>query len=84
MKEEAVLVFRPDGRAVGLYTELIDLSAIGNLTIQRASNIEFDNRLQAWRVKDMKGFAMFTAPTRQQCVDWEKLHFAWIAENMAG
>ena len=75
MSDTASLVFRPDGTAVGLYTELIDLSRLGVLRIKRASRIEFDDEKQAWRVKDRRGFALFTAPTRRQCLEWEQEYF---------
>ena len=75
MSETASLVFRPDGRAVGLYTEIIDLQTIGVLCIMRASRIEFDDDKQAWRVKDRKGFPLFTAPSRRECLEWEQQYF---------
>ena len=75
MNEAAQLVFRPDGVCVGLYTEMIDLSRIGHMRVVRASNIVFDNDKQVWRVKDKRGFPLFTAPTRRQCLEWEQQHF---------
>ncbi len=57
------------------YTETIDLTLIGRLSIERASQVEFDNDLQAWRVRDLKGSPLFMAPTRQQCLDWERCYF---------
>ena len=70
--QTAQLLLRPDGTIVGLHTELIELAQLGKLQIHRATNIEFCNRLQAWRVYDLDRFPMFTAPTRQICLDWEK------------
>ena len=69
------IVFTPQGVGRCLYTEVIDLSLVGALSIERASRVEFDNKLQAWRVRDMGGFPLFTAPTRQACLDWERLYF---------
>lgn len=71
----SALTFDPDGTVHGLYTEAIDLSTLGRLHINRATHIEFDNALQAWRVRDPAGFPLFTAPTRQQCVAWEEQYF---------
>ena len=76
MSETASLVFKPDGTCVGLYTEVIDLSVLGRLRIKRASRIEFDDQKQAWRVKDRRGFALFTAPSRRECLQWEQQHFS--------
>lgn len=75
MSTTAQLLFRSDGKCLCLYTELIDLSEIGRLTVTRQLNVVFDNDKQAWRVKDKSGFALFTAPTRQQCLDWEQQYF---------
>ena len=83
MSETTSLVFLPDGRGLALYTELIGLSTLGSLYIKRLSRIEFDDELQAWRVKDTRGFALFTAPTRQQCLDWECEYFDSQLERMA-
>lgn len=65
------IVFTPEGQGRCLYTEVIDLNRLGKLHIERATRILFDNRLGAWRVRDMGGFPLFCAPTRQQCLDWE-------------
>jgi len=75
MSETAILVFKPDGTCAGLYTEMIDLSQLGLLQVNRVSNIVFENDKQVWRVKDKRGFPLFTAPTRQQCLEWEQQHF---------
>ena len=67
-----VITFTQDGQGHGLYTEAIDLGQIGALAIERATNIEFDNKAQCWRVYDNTGFAMFNSPSRQACLDWER------------
>ena len=41
----------PDGNIETLYTDKIDLSAIGRLNINRASNVEYCNEKQGWMVK---------------------------------
>ena len=71
----AILTFKPDGTGHGLYTEVIDLSCLGRLRIERATTIEFDNRGQVWRVKDRTGFSLFTSPSRETCLDWERQYF---------
>ena len=70
----AIITFTRDGTGQCLYTEAIDLSRIGRLHIKRATRIEFDNERGVWRVYDLTGFPMFTAPTRSQCLGWERLH----------
>ena len=71
----ACLTFTPDGVVQGLYTEVIELRQLGRLNVNRSTSIEFDNEKQVWRVRDTKGFPMFTAPSRQQCLDWEHMYF---------
>jgi hypothetical protein len=71
----ATLTFGPDGTGRGLYTEAIDLGRIGELRIERATSIEFDNASQAWHVRDTAGRLLSTARTRQQCLEWEQRHF---------
>jgi len=78
------IVFTPAGIGRCLYTEAIDLGRIGALRIERASTIEFDNKLQAWRVRDRENFALFTAPTRQACLDWEREYFNKQEETKHG
>ena len=38
------------GIATCLWTDELDLLALGRVNVERASNIEFDNELQAWTV----------------------------------
>ena len=72
----ATLVFTPDGNAHGLYTEIIDLTSLGRLTVKRASRIEFSDEHQCWQVRTVRGRLIFSAPSRQACLDWEQEHFA--------
>lgn len=68
------LVFGPDGRVHGLYTEVIDLNRIGRLQIQRATTIEYCNEQQLWQVRNLCGAILFSHPSRQQCLNWEFEH----------
>ena len=71
---KAVLRVGPDGTVCGLYTEMIDLAALGYLTVRRATTIEFDNIMQDWLVCDLEGRVLYSASYRQQCLDWEAEH----------
>lgn len=75
MTQEAVLTFNPDGTAQGLYTEIIPMHALGRLSVQRASSIEFDDAAQQWVVRDLVGGHLFHHASRQQCLDWEREFF---------
>lgn len=71
----AAVTFKPDGSVRGLYTEVIDLTCLGRLKVERATTITFDNRKQVWRVKDRTGLPLFTSPSRETCLEWEKQYF---------
>ena len=71
----AVLRFHADGNGSGLYTEAIDLHRIGTLHMDRASRIEFNGHTQKWEVSDLNGIRLYTHPSRQRCLDWERVYF---------
>jgi hypothetical protein len=70
-----VLKFDPAGNGHGLFTEAIDLSALGALEIVRASSIEFDNPTQRWQVRSVEGMLLFSNPSRKACLDWEHQYY---------
>ena len=75
------LLITPDGTVRGLYTEALDLSTLGQLEVHRALAIEFDNRLQAWRVYDAMGDCLYCSPSREACLAWEQKHLDWVLDN---
>lgn len=70
-----------DGTVKTLYTEVLDLASIGRLEVERATRIEFDNRLQVWRVFDQEGDRVYCSPSRAKCLEWEQQHLNWVLEN---
>ncbi|MDF1862597.1 MAG: hypothetical protein P1U87_20435 [Verrucomicrobiales bacterium] len=70
-----VIHFQPDGTGAGLYTEVIDLKEIGVLDVSRASNVEFNPATQQWEVFDYTGHRVFTDPSRETCLRWEREYF---------
>ena len=69
---EIAMTFTPDGTGHTLYTEAINLACIGPLEIRRATTIEFDNPTQDWLVRDPAGVPLYSNPSRQQCLEWER------------
>jgi len=72
MNGAAVVTFGPSGEGSCLYTELIDLHAIGSLWVRRASFIEFNNERQVWEVKSQLGRVLFFSRQRSACLAWEQ------------
>ena len=70
-----VITFDETGAGRCLYSELIDLAAIGLLDIQRASSVEFKPQSQQWEVRRPDGRLLFTNRSRAKCLAWEHHHF---------
>jgi len=70
-----VLNFDSEGIGHCLYTEILNLTAIGPLEIARASNIEFNIKTQLWEVRSVKGEVLYTNASRQLCLEWEHQYF---------
>jgi hypothetical protein len=72
MNAAALISFDSSGEVSCLYTELIDLHALGALYVRRASFIEFNNERQLWEVKNELGRVLFFSKTRAACLAWEQ------------
>ena len=72
MTERLAIVFGGDGIARTVYSETIDLSALGRLGIERATTVEFDNAAQMWTVTDADGVSVFRSRSRNRCLEWER------------
>ncbi|MHA3771621.1 hypothetical protein ACXR0O_08800 [Verrucomicrobiota bacterium sgz303538] len=70
-----VLTFTSNGTGHGLYTEVIDLSAIGPLSIERATAMEFNEQTQQWEVSSTNGDLLYSDVSRATCLAWEHQHF---------
>lgn len=68
------LVVSPQGKVACLWTEMLDLSRLGKLQVQRASLVEFDNQRQLWIVQ-IENKEIFAHSSRQRCLEWEKEYF---------
>jgi len=64
----SALIITATGKVECLYTEAVDLSALGPLTVNRATDIAFDNEAGQWRVRDMSGRTLFSSCSRETCL----------------
>jgi hypothetical protein len=71
----STLRFDPGGHIGCLYTEAIDLRALGRLTVVRATDIRFNDSTQQWDVHESAtGQVLFSDPSRTECLRWEHLN----------
>lgn len=68
----AVIQFDAAGNARALWTEALPLSALGKLSVTRASSVEFNSTSQLWEVT-LKGdlHPSFKNASRSECIKWE-------------
>jgi hypothetical protein len=67
------LRFDPHGGIDCLYTEAVDLRALGRLQVVRATDIRFNDRTQNWDVHHAgNGQVLFSDPSRAACLAWER------------
>jgi hypothetical protein len=65
--------FDPQGGVDCLYTEAVDLRALGRLHVVRATEITFDPEEQRWEVRDATFRKLLHAdPSRAACLAWEQ------------
>lgn len=74
LPRQHILSVATDGTLRCLWNEDIPLAAIGSLTVERASTIEFDHQAQCWQVV-IDGEAAYSHPSREACLAWEHQHF---------
>ena len=68
----STLRFDPGGSIDCLYTEAIDLRALGRLQVVRATDIRFNPTTQQWDVHDADtGKVLLSHSSRTECLRWE-------------
>ena len=77
------MVITPDGNCECLHTEAIDLTTLGLLEIKRATDIEFDNRIQEWVMKQ-NGRILHSHESRDECLCWERRYMDWLQDLKHG
>ncbi len=67
-----VLDIDPAGDVHCLYTDEIDLFAIGRVVgVRKASNVEFNEAEQMWEVLSLDGEVLHQNPSREAAIDFE-------------
>jgi hypothetical protein len=75
---------RPDGTIVGLYTDAIDLRALGHVRAERASAVEWDEVAQAWRARIVTtGEVLGPFRRRDEAIDAERRALATRFHTLA-
>jgi len=70
---KSTIRFSPSGHIDCLYTEAIDLHALGRLHVVRATDIRFCDKSQQWKVRcAATGKLLHTDPSRDACLAWER------------
>jgi hypothetical protein len=70
----ASIIVTPAGFCECLYTEAIDLARLGDLSVRRATDIEFDGASQLWKVRDTGGRELYSHASREACLARERDH----------
>lgn len=74
-----ILRIDPDGTLRTLWTDAIPLAELGDLTVTRASFVEFDEIHQEWTVQIMGRNrpppTAYRSPSRIACLAWEAEFF---------
>jgi hypothetical protein len=65
--------FDAAGLVACLYTEAVDLRALGRLQVVRATDIRFNDNTQLWDVHHAgNGQVLFSDASRAACLAWEQ------------
>jgi hypothetical protein len=69
---KTTLRFDVAGLVACLYTEAVDLRALGRLHVARATDIRFNDSTQEWEVRCANSGDLFRSdPSREACLAWE-------------
>lgn len=76
------LIVDPKGQVRCVYEEVIDLTALGSVSIERASFVEPDDSGRWWAdLAPVNGPRLGPFPLRSAALDAEK---KWLEDNLAG
>lgn len=66
-----VLTIGVDGTVTGLYNDRLPYRELGRLSVQRASDVSFDEERQVWIAKTPEGKVLAESPNRDACIKGE-------------
>lgn len=70
--QDIILDVDPDGKITCLYTDDVDLFALGRvINVHKASNVEFDESSQSWHVLSLEGEVLYTNSSREVAIQKE-------------
>jgi hypothetical protein len=80
--EECVLVFTPEGIAVGIYSDAVPWEALGAIVAMlRASHVEFDVARQRWAARDAHtGEEIASGARRETVLASEHAHYVRLLQ----
>ena len=69
---KVVLEIDESGDVLGLYTDEVNLFAVGRVTsIRKASNVDFNESDQTWEVLSLSGEVLYQNQSRERAIEWE-------------
>ena len=68
-----VLQFGTDGTGHAVYTEALPLAQLGQLSMKRASTVEYNEATQQWEVRlaSEPNTVAYSHSSRAECIRWE-------------
>lgn len=69
--KEIHIYFTPEGTVEGLYNDLLAELDLGQLHVQRASNVEFNDNIQCWEVDVIGEGIVHSCKSRDEAIQWE-------------
>jgi len=81
MKKEKVIVIKPNGEVVTIYSDAFPLKNLGKSKIQRASNVLFDEEVQKWYIEIQGNKLEKFFDSRNDCIEYEVQYLNDILMN---
>ncbi len=73
------ILIKADGDVVSVYSDKIPASKLGEATVERASNVEFNNNTKEWEAILPSGKLIAKGPSRDEVI---KQEIAYLEERL--